>query len=269
MKVQFMDFWPGLDPNNNWFTQLLTKHGRAFEVVDSNPDVVIFSVFGNYKNNTDRVHKVHYTGENTPIVKHANLNLTYEVDCVDNIRLPLWILYGYDKNTQLVKKDSEGFCCFVYSNPVRYRNAFCKKLSKYKQVDCGGDCLNNVNGRVQNKLGFQSRYKFCIAFENTAKPGYTTEKILEAYKSNCIPIYWGSTSIEDDFNPETFINAHDFDNDDDLIDYIKKVDTDETLYNSYFNKPIYSRYWLDIFNDPEETYFKNIASKILTPKEEV
>ena len=120
--------------------------------------------------------------------------------------------------------------------------------------------LVGKSGRLRRSLG--NPHKF-VAFENTSKPGYTTEKILEAYKSNCIPIYWGSTSIEDDFNPETFINAHDFDNDDELIDYIKKVDTDETLYNSYFNKPIYSKYWLDIFNDPEETYFKNIASKIL------
>ncbi len=65
------------------------------------------------------------------------------------------------------------------------------------------------------------------------------------------------------FNPETFINAHNFNSEDELIEYIKKVDTDDDLYNSFMNKPIYSKQWLERFNDPEESYFKNIAQKIM------
>ena len=164
---------------------------------------------------------------------------------------------------KLKKKKSEGFCCFVYSNNVIHRNNFCKQLSNYKKVDCGGNCLNNIGGKVKDKIGFQKKYKFCIAFENSLHPGYTTEKILDAYKSNCIPIYYGSETINDDFNPETFINAHNFNNYNDLINYIKKVDSDESLYNSYMDKPIISKRWLDIFNDPKDTYFKNIAHKIM------
>ena len=29
------------------------------------------------------------------------------------------------------------------------------------------------------------------------------------------------------------------------------------------NKPIFSKKWLNIFNDSNETYFKNIAKKIM------
>ena len=43
-------------------------------------------------------------------------------------------------------------------------------------------------------------------------------------------------TIDDDFNPETFINAHKFKNNNELIEYIKKVDTDDELYNSFLNK---------------------------------
>ena len=274
-RIYFKDFWREFSQKDNYFTRLLTKYGYEFEIVDNDPDIIFFSVFGNtvrsnfigyfirnikYKN----VKKCFYTGENVPIRKYANLNLTFEnTNKYNNIRLPLWLLYGYDKKMQLVKKESEGFCCFVYSNNVKHRNAFCIKLSNYKKVYCGGDCLNNVGGKVKNKLEFQKKYKFCIAYENCVQPGYATEKILQAYQSNCIPIYYGSETIKDDFNPETFINAHDFDNNNDLINYIKKVDTDESLYNSYMNKPIFSKKWLDIFNDPEETYFKNIAQKIM------
>lgn len=293
-RIQFKNFWPSLDPKNNYFTELLTKYSCEFEIVDTDPDIIIFSVFGpgfpNGPRDFDKGQasvwdprgewkfikdsnskKVHYTGENSPPVKQANLNLTFDLDSkYNNIRFPLYLLRlyenglnGRDKNMQLVKKESEGFCCFVYSNPIKFRNEFCKKLSKYKNVDCGGGCLNNVGGKVKNKIEFQKKYKFCIAFENSLKPGYTTEKIFEAYQSNCIPIYYGSTAIKSDFNPETFINAHDFDNDEDLIDYIKKVDTDESLYNSYMNKPVFTKYWLDIFNDPEEKFFKNVVEKIM------
>ena len=141
----------------------------------------------------------------------------------------------------LSKKETSKFCCFVYSNKVKFRNKFCIRLSKYKKVDCGGGCLNNIGKKVVNKLNFQKDYKFCIAYENSCYPGYTTEKILDAYKANCIPIYYGSKTVIKDFNPETFINAHDFENDNDLINYIKKVDTDEALYNSYMGKNIFSK----------------------------
>ena len=151
----------------------------------------------------------------------------------------------------------------MYSNNIEHRNKFCLDLSQYKKVDCGGSCLNNIGEKVIDKLEFQKQYKFCIAYENSAHPGYTTEKILNAYQSNCIPIYYGSETIAKDFNKETFINAHDFNSNEELIEYIKRVDTDEELYNSYLNKPIYSDYWLDIFNDPENKFFKNICNEIL------
>ena len=105
--------------------------------------------------------------------------------------------------------------------------------------------------------------KFCIAFEHISYPGYATEKILEAYISNCIPIYYGSETIEDDFNSETFINSNNFKDDNEMIEYIKKVDNNDDLYNSFLNKPIFSKKWLDIMNDPEEKFLKNIAKKII------
>ena len=63
---------------------------------------------------------------------------------------------------------------------------------------------------TQNKIGFQSRYKFSIAFKNFECPGYSTEKILDAFAARTIPIYWGNKRIVEDFNSEAFINAYDF-----------------------------------------------------------
>lgn len=288
-RIMFKGFWNCFNKKNNMFTIILNMNNADFEIVDEDPDIIIFSVFGKeqYRYNIDFSKKnIFYTGEsylyldyNTPFIKNIELNLTSEhITQHNNIRFPVWlpfyiVRYGsiFQRNNvnfshetlTLTKKNTNDFCCFVYSNNIDFRNNFCKKLSQYKKIDCGGDCLNNVNGKVKDKIQFQRKYKFCIAYENTIHDGYTTEKIFESYLSNCIPIYYGSKSVALDFNPETFINAHDFNNDEDLIEYIKEVDNNVDLYNSYLNKPIFSKKWLDIFNDPEKTFFKTISQKIL------
>ena len=266
-RIQFKGFW---DPHTGqkWFIDLLKRYNHSFTVLyHNNPDIIICSCFDNYHKCMDCSKKnVFYTGENIRAIKEADLNLTFDNHSnYNNIRIPLWLFYRrpQDKIMTLSQKKTRYFCCFVYSNSVPHRNNFLKELSKYKTVHSGGRVLNNIRRRVKDKISFQKHFKFCIAYENSVQPGYTTEKIIEAYISNCIPIYYGSDTITDDFNPETFINAHDFDSNESLIEYIKKVDTDENLYNSYMNKPIYSKKWLEIFNDPNETYFKNIAQKII------
>ena len=277
-KISFVNFWSNFVATQNWFTCLLDKYNIHYTVVDKDPDIIIYSVFGEFNKNlitTKPVRTVFYTGEIwRGVDPRADLNLTFDYTIEhNNIRLPLWVIWGddrdcrtalfIDKDLQLRKENKEKFCCFVYSQDVEHRNKFCTDLSQYKKVDAGGRCLNNIGGRVANKIEFQKQYKFCIAYENTVHPGYTDEKILEPYQSNCIPIYYGNETITSDFNKETFINAHDFNSNEELIEYIKRVDEDEELYNSYLNKPVYSDYWFDIFNDPEDKFFKNICNKIL------
>ena len=61
-------------------------------------------------------------------------------------------------------------------------------LSWYQQVSSGGRYKNNIGGPVDDKLKFQRKHKFVIAFENTATPGYTTEKIIGAFAAGAVPI---------------------------------------------------------------------------------
>ena len=110
---------------------------------------------------------------------------------------------------------------------------------------------------------YNNNYKFVMAFESTVYPGYVTEKICDVFKSNCIPIYWGHPDIVKDFNPSSFINANDFANFDELIEYIIKVDTDELLYKSFFKSSILSPEWSDILTDTNKIFFKNLADRII------
>lgn len=51
-------------------------------------------------------------------------------------------------------------------------------------------------------------YRFALVFENKLVPGYVTEKIVNAFLAGCIPVYWGSTSVLDIFNPDAFVYAN-------------------------------------------------------------
>ena len=290
--IIFVDFWSGFNPIENYFTRLLDHFQQPYKTIryeecseDKIPDIVFYSIFHkiHQENLFKNCKKVFFTGENRCLDKTADLNLTFDHSTsYNNIRLPLWLLYlntawggkkwSYPKDITLTPDDKgREFCAFVYSNDrAKFRNKFCKKLSKkYRKVTCGGDCLNNIGQKVKNKILFQRGFKFCIAFENNLRPGYTTEKILDAFRSNCIPIYYGSDRVHEDFNPETFINGHDFENYDRLIEYVQKVDTKANLYQKFLNKSVFSDYWREILNDPEETFFRNVALEIMKdPKKE-
>lgn len=101
------------------------------------------------------------------------------------------------------------------------RTEFCKELMKYKHVDCLGSVLNNASDpRLTERISREfwtskqdvvKEYKFMIAFENTDMDGWVTEKMLDAFMARSVPIYYGSSSINKEFNPKAFINIADYD----------------------------------------------------------
>ncbi|GAA7614489.1 glycosyltransferase family 10 [Helicobacter pylori] len=124
-----------------------------------------------------------------------------------------------------------GFASFVASNAnAPIRNAFYDALNAIEPVAGGGSVKNTLGYKVKNKNEFLSQYKFNLCFENSQGYGYVTEKILDAYFSHTIPIYWGSPSVAKDFNPKSFVNVHDFKNFDEAIDYIKYLHTHQNAY---------------------------------------
>jgi hypothetical protein len=130
---------------------------------------------------------------------------------------------------------------------------FFHKLSKYKQVTSGGKILNNVGGRVPDKLEFIRKFKFTIAFENSSYPGYTTEKLIQPMLVHSLPIYWGNPMVVKDFNPKSFINYHDYQDDEAVIEKIIELDRNDDLYLQYCAEPYYHN---NVVN--EYTKFENM-----------
>ena len=98
-------------------------------------------------------------------------------------------------------------------------------------------------------------YKFIFALENSQVNGYVTEKLLNAFYSGAIPIYWGSSNINDLFNKDAFINVADFESIDECVDHIINMSPDEL--QKIQNEPIYNEKSEIIHLMDEEFYAKN------------
>jgi GR25 family glycosyltransferase involved in LPS biosynthesis/glycosyltransferase involved in cell wall biosynthesis len=279
ITVAFCDWWRteycgGLfNETDNFFTNLL-KNFHKIKIVQPNqePDILFYSIFGENFKTFSAKRKIFYSGEPFPARPDADYNLSFDPDSYTNSRIPLWLCYLNDYTLSRVSKvdipTKTHFCSFISSgeNKPNNRKTFVEKLSRYKRVDCGGEFLNNVDlvprgTNCSGKIEFNNKYRFSITFENEDYPGYVSEKILDAYKSDCIPIYWGTDKIVMDFNPNTFINCNDFENFDQVIEYIVKVDNDPVLYASYFQECIFSPFWKTL-TDPTKTFFRNVNLKI-------
>ncbi len=153
-----------------------------------------------------------------------------------------------------IKKEKVRFCNFIYSQENTLRNNFFKELSKYKKIDSPGRCMNNmlpignytdakksrfaVNW-VEEKLDFLKPYKFTISFENASVSGWITEKLTHPMLVNSIPIYFGHEDVSKEFNTKSFINYNDFKSMKEFINFIIKVDNDDSLYEKILNEPRY------------------------------
>lgn len=285
--VSFVDWWTEeycggiFDNDNNYFTKLLRDYYNV-QIVEpnQNPDILFYSVFGNDHLNLNAGRKIFYSGESISQDNIADFNITFDENSEKNCRLPLWVCYLNDdiiddytnkiQNKIEVPQKSK-FCSIIsqQDNVSNTRSEIVNKLSKYKRVDCGGKFMNNIGYVVprgincSEKIEYNNNYKFSITFENKNYPGYVTEKICDAYKSKCIPIYWGTSDVVKDFNKSTFINANDFVSIDELVEYIIKVDNNDELYASYFKEPILTSYWIDIIINKNNDYFKKLAQNIV------
>ena len=75
--------------------------------------------------------------------------------------------------------------------------------------------------------------------ENSKGDGYITEKIAQSYIAGTIPIYYGDYILDEYLNPKTYILIRGEKDIDNKIDYIKKIDNNDTLYETIMKeKPI-------------------------------
>ena len=264
MNVAFLDFWYDFQPENNFFIHLVKSIKENVNITSpEKADVIFYSCFGDsHKKYNSK--KIFFTGENLrPDFNNCDLSLSFDFEDYNsrNIRLPLWYLYidwfnvkSYknpdwlipveylSNDNEFTKKDKKQFCSTVFSSPYDSRFNMINLLNTYNSVDCYGKIHNNkLPDGEKYKMDVISNYKFNICFENSVYPGYFTEKLLHAKIAGCIPIYYSDKSYSNDFNTKCCINLIDFENGYELVEYIKKIDNDDNLYQSIKNEKLFNQ----------------------------
>jgi hypothetical protein len=186
----------------------------------------------------------------------GNYNIIlFSEESKDNIiNLPLFVYYIYGNNIfnklinrPLIKKVPKHFCCFIVSNGgCEIRNKMFRILNSYKKVHSYGKFNNNMginlnfNYWTDEFRRFISNYKFIICFENSKFGTYSTEKIINPYLAEIIPIYWSSNKINNIISKNSMLfleneTDHSFQN---LLEKIKELDNSDDKYLEFIIRPI-------------------------------
>ncbi len=106
------------------------------------------------------------------------------------------------------------------------------------EVHSYGTCLRNKDGggRNTNKMDIMSKYRFCIAMENSNEIDYVSEKLWQALQAGCLPVYYGAPNIAE-FLPvpinKIIINYADFGSPKALSDELVRINNDVKLYEEF------------------------------------
>jgi hypothetical protein len=205
--------------------------------------------------------RIWFSGESkrAPLANQYDAYLGYEPEgLLPNLHyLPLWVLnfdnfgkgpaHGFtsiqtsQEQLLLPRKYSRAtkanFCCAFLGNPTSFRLGILKKLGEIEPIGLFGSAFGN---KVSDKLLVSSNYKFSFTFENNLYPGYVTEKLLEGYLSQNVPLYWGLDSLNY-FNPKAFVNLSKFENFEEFMTEVKALNADEDLYAQTYEQPLLNR----------------------------
>jgi len=188
------------------------------------------------------------------------------------------------RNYDEIIKKQKGFCSIAQASDVHFRGLVFDKLSEYKQVTSSGpwrgnvspeDALNKMqwwapqyHGRTdgltyREKIDFFRKFKFNISIQLLNIENLVQEKLLHAFVSGAVPLFYGNKNIEQEgFNPDAFINLHNYENNlDEFLELVKRIDTDNNLHKKYIEEPIFVDNKLPQYFDTE--YLLDFFDKII------
>jgi hypothetical protein len=205
------------------------------ETEEDDADIVIWSVFPNrhiksLPRNLRKKTNWFFTGENTrPNFEIFDAVFSFDYsDRPNAFRLPLWWLYldwnlasraihsadnrlnpyllHLPRDIKITSEAENSVSAFI-GNQTQLRKSFIDSAPTNLNFTGFGSVYGNP---VPSKLALASKFEFNVCFENSYFPGYHTEKLLQAWAMNSIPLYYGAVTAIMDFNPQAFLNLSRF-----------------------------------------------------------
>lgn len=248
--IAFIDFWRGL-PTDSMLHRAVRQLGVPLVIDPADASCVIHSDFGNaHRGFSGR--RIHFSGENIlPDFESCDGAITSANTSDErHYRLPYWAFACTDPAALLTSRDrraddamavQQGFCSFVASNPrAPERNRFFRLLHRRKAVASAGRVFNTLGHCVRDKHEFLRAHRFTICFENTSSPGYTTEKLVDAFVARTIPIYWGNPEVALEFNPAAMVHAQRFPDLEALATAVLELDADPARRQHMLEQPVFT-----------------------------
>lgn len=187
----------------------------------------------------------------------VNLAMGYAKKVADNyLRFPLWLMYlfPYDVNIAKIKsivddinaiqsKNINEAACINRHDVFGIREFICNDLSNVLTINYAGKWRNNTEDlwKVYNndKLLYLKNFKFNICPENMDAPGYCTEKIFDALRCGCIPIYAGClNNPEPEIINQDFVIFWDLDGGNyEQIKLVNRLNKDDNYYQKFMKQP--------------------------------
>lgn len=265
-QFKYYNFWRDERPEEMWFSRFVMHH-----FPDCKQRINFTSVLGPVELMNDRHYGVNifYTGENMHTdrfsahqkryqTQHYDLSIGFNYDNPGNyLRLPLWVMWHFPPNATREQIDK---ICHDMSYPtIGERNRFCalvcshdqnglrkqimSSLEKIGHIDSAGRYCQNTDSLLtefaDDKPRFLQQYRYNICPENSDHTGYVTEKIFDALKSGCIPIYNGSNN-----NPEPEVINHNAvlfwstdNNSHELMARIRNLENSHETYMHFAHQP--------------------------------
>jgi hypothetical protein len=145
-------------------------------------------------------------------------------------------------------------------------------LARRQEIDVfgpGWEHLDNLPSRWKEKLRLVSgafrgpcddkretmrRYRFGIAYENTACPGWVTEKIVDCFVAGIVPVYLGAPDIPEFMPADSFLDARHFPSPADLAERMRSMPAAEAMAmiaagREYLKSPAGERHSFEGFAD--------------------
>jgi hypothetical protein len=222
VKIRHINFFEGFDDHKCRSHVLMDLCDEFDFVFCDMPDILLVGCYGQQDIPSGKAVKVGYYTENlAPDL--INFDFFFGCEYSHHIKNPHYckrvfgplqtdILDGCPDPEKEFRQKTR-FCNFIYSTRVPHRERFFKALSRYRKISAPGKSMQNCNdlaGRAsedwqEQKIRYLRTFKFTIAFENSRRVGYATEKLYDAFRADTIPIYWGDPCIDKVVNRDAIV----------------------------------------------------------------
>jgi hypothetical protein len=286
--VLFYNFWDGFIEKTDsmdctFFIALLEKTFNApihITTCTNTATVLVESIFGNqtYLDYKKWDATFLFTGE----AHYGGRQNIHLYDCVlgfedtheKYVKCPLYLLF-LQTNPSILRELAGPAADVIPPNHASVVITNIHGNKRLKFIDCveramplffGGKYKNNVGGVVggcYNSTGmsdFYKRGKFAITMENSDKPYYITEKLVNGLRSGVIPVYWGTPRIGEFFNPRRFLHLKSDATPEDMNALIRRMKTmTDDEYANIIRESIMTRSIEDVMDEITQS-----IKKILT-----